>query len=230
MEAVMKEKIFLKAMIAFFFCEILSVIVLQTPFFYELFFPRYPLYFYIVGAMLVPMSLGIARLCGLTPPLIGIQPNVTVKDIKAWLRLSAFLFLLLIAVTVGVTSILGLMNPRGYFEASMSSFYPLAFILPITEEIIYRGFLFLILDRFFRRPIVIFISSLLFTLAHFWFKDFSFISFLMFFFFGTILGYVYHRTENLLVTILWHLSINAFVLFLFSHNELMNSLLRLFTF
>jgi|GEM_PF-6936551 len=81
-------------------------------------------------------------------------------------------------------------------------------ILPVLEEIFYRYILFKKFNLRLPAFISIFISSLLFSLTHLDFENFSAIAIV-----GVTLGYVYHITKKILIPILIHFGINFLNIF-----------------
>ncbi|XP_078445153.1 uncharacterized protein LOC144714306 [Wolffia australiana] len=83
----------------------------------------------------------------------------------------------------------------------------LGVVAPVSEEILYRGFLLTSLTKWFPTSISIIMSSAVFTLAHL-----SPGKSLEIFIFGTVMGLVYAQTRNLLAPILMHASWNLGVI------------------
>ena len=77
-------------------------------------------------------------------------------------------------------------------------------VAPLFEEFLFRGHLQTALARVTRRPwLAVFITSVVFALAHPWF------TWLPIFVLSMCLGYVYERTGNLWVSVLMHAACNG---------------------
>lgn len=96
--------------------------------------------------------------------------------------------------------------------SSEQPYYYLRILLigPIYEEIFYRKIILDNLKKDYSFIFAILISSALFAIGH---LDLSFFS--TAFFIGLLLGYLYHKTNNLLIPILLHILINLLNLLLF---------------
>ena len=82
-------------------------------------------------------------------------------------------------------------------------------VAPLFEEFLFRGHLQTLLARVTRRPwVAVFITSIIFALAHPWF------TWLPIFVLSLCLGYVYERTGNLWVSVLMHAAFNGFSILL----------------
>lgn len=109
-----------------------------------------------------------------------------------------------------------MMKPDLYFFENqnffVSKYYFLLktlILMPILEEIFYRGLIFNELKKHFSIIWSILISSLFFTIGH---MDIE--QFFSLFLSGIILGIIYYRSENILSPILLHFFVNVSVLFL----------------
>lgn len=72
-------------------------------------------------------------------------------------------------------------------------------IAPIAEEIIFRGFLYQILAKYFPAKFAIPLAGLIFAISH---LEFNVI--LPLWLLGTIIAYIFHKTNSLYPTILFH--------------------------
>lgn len=79
-------------------------------------------------------------------------------------------------------------------------------LIPIVEELLFRAILFGSFARSFSYKTAILLSTVIFTLTHFT------ISWPTVFVTGTLLAWIYWRTDNLAVTIVIHCTINFFSL------------------
>lgn len=76
-------------------------------------------------------------------------------------------------------------------------------IIPVVEEIIYRGIIFNQLLKRYSVGISIFVSSLLFALMHLRFAGIAYL-----FLYGLLLSFAYYRTKSILTPIVLHIFIN----------------------
>ena len=99
----------------------------------------------------------------------------------------------------------------GRMESPMDfvlSLFMLAIFPALFEETLFRGALQNLFSRWWKAPILaIIITSIIFSLIHF-----SFIGFLGRFALGFVLGWLYHRTGNLWLSIIAHMTNNAIAL------------------
>lgn len=78
------------------------------------------------------------------------------------------------------------------------------FVAPITEELIFRGYMFDVLKRSFGVYFSVLITSMLFALAHFPKPNFEAVDFLIIFIGGIILGMARHKTNSILPPTIFH--------------------------
>lgn len=98
--------------------------------------------------------------------------------------------------------VIGRMNN---FPDYLVSLVMMAILPALFEETLFRGGVQNLLSRWFRMPILaIIITSILFSLVHF-----SYIGFLSRAVLGFVLGWLYHRTGNLWLSIIMHVTNNA---------------------
>ena len=81
---------------------------------------------------------------------------------------------------------------------------------PLCEELVYRGYIFKTLNRFYGFWVSAIISSLLFGIAHIYFLGIIY-AFLC----GMVLSFVYYRYRSLLMCMVLHMCINFFTLTVF---------------
>lgn len=84
-----------------------------------------------------------------------------------------------------------------------SYFILMAFMTPVIEEVVYRGFIFNTLLKNYSFKISLIASSLIFAFAHLRFAGFVYL-----FIYGLFFGYAYYKTKSLFVPILAHTVIN----------------------
>jgi len=94
------------------------------------------------------------------------------------------------------------------FENPISSFFLIIIIAPIFEEVIFRGVILKQLLKQYSLIISLFISSILFAFIHF-----NINQGIGAFFWGMIFGFVYYKTESLIIPIILHLINNLFYFF-----------------
>ena len=85
----------------------------------------------------------------------------------------------------------------------MVYFLLMVFVVPVLEEVIFRGFIFRFLLRRYSVVTAIFVSSFLFAFMHLRFMGFAYL-----FVYGLLFAYSYSRTRSLLTPILLHVFIN----------------------
>jgi membrane protease YdiL (CAAX protease family) len=103
-----------------------------------------------------------------------------------------------------IVTIAGMKNTAEYIV----SLFVLAFLPALTEELLFRGCLQQVMVGLTRRVFVgILITSIVFSLAHT-----SFYGFLPRLFLGLVLGYLFHESENLWLSIWAHFFNNALAL------------------
>lgn len=123
------------------------------------------------------------------------------KDIAQWFGLSGWAEKLEKAYNEQVVVMLDMKGIGGY----VLSLFIMAFLPALSEEMLFRGGLQNFLTRATKMPLLsILIVSLLFSLVHF-----SVYGFLVRFFLGLVLGYIYYYTGNLWMSIVAHFFNNA---------------------
>lgn len=89
------------------------------------------------------------------------------------------------------------------------------FVIALPEEFYFRGFLQNQMMRIFSKPMAIFITALLFALAHGLVTQKSLE--LLVFFPGIVFGLLYDKTKSILAGTLYHASCNVFAEFLYQN-------------
>jgi membrane protease YdiL (CAAX protease family) len=95
----------------------------------------------------------------------------------------------------------------GTFNLAIT-FFTLAILAPIVEEVFFRGFIQEQLQKITSSKAAIFVQALIFSLAHLEFKVIIPLTII-----GAIMGYIYHKTNSIYPTIIFH-SINNSLAFL----------------
>jgi len=102
-------------------------------------------------------------------------------------------------------NVIGRMNSFGDYLVSL---FMLAILPALFEETLFRGGVQNLLSRWIKMPVLaIVITSIVFSLVHG-----SYLGFLSRFVLGFILGWMYHRTGNLWLSIIGHACNNAFAI------------------
>jgi membrane protease YdiL (CAAX protease family) len=91
--------------------------------------------------------------------------------------------------------------------SALVAFLTIALLLPITEEIIFRGYVFEALRRFLSGEITVTISALAFAAIHF-----QLLYFVPLFGFGLICGWVRLKTDSLRLPVFLHVINNGLLL------------------
>lgn len=129
--------------------------------------------------------------------------------------------MLVIGIAISYILVMAKQNPEGNVQQILKYFsIPSAFILvtiqPISEEIFFRGFLLEKIGSFFGEIIAIFVTAILFGLAHMGYGGYYPVVFPMLL--GLVLGAVVVKTKNLYSSITAHILFNftVFMLAIFS--------------
>jgi TPR repeat protein/membrane protease YdiL (CAAX protease family) len=95
----------------------------------------------------------------------------------------------------------------GKDTSTLVAYIAIALLLPVAEEIIFRGYLFDALRRFFSGEVTVIVSALAFALIHF-----QLLYFVPLFGFGLIFGWVRLKTDSLRLPVLLHVINNGLYL------------------
>ncbi len=95
-------------------------------------------------------------------------------------------------------------NPNFSFDGYYLSMSLLIFKLALFEELIFRGFLLQYLSEKYNTPLLVFISSLIFSISHILNPEISFLASLNIFLAGSFLAILYLKTQNIIFTTVFH--------------------------
>ncbi len=117
--------------------------------------------------------------------------------------------MLSIGIILGVLSSAGVFKVDGISDSiSMYQGVLLLFLLVVTEEVLYRGILYRLIERWTNTAAALIVSSLLFGLMHYSNDHFNIFSLISVVSGGVIMGLAYSLTRNLWVPIFAHFTWN----------------------
>ncbi|MBS8121909.1 CPBP family intramembrane glutamic endopeptidase [Candidatus Vampirococcus lugosii] len=111
-----------------------------------------------------------------------------------------------------VANFIGQISINNWYE-HLIMFLMIAILVPLIEEIVYRGYIQKMLTEGYGKYIGIFFSAFIFTFIHFEFSVFGNL-----FILALILAYIYNKTKSLIYTFAFHFLVNgiAFTIIFFS--------------
>lgn len=149
---------------------------------------------------------------------IGVKEELALKkpDSKAWqayiipfVVLAAFLRTSYCADPLITNLPLRLVTPGAMSIGNIIIIFSVIFIAPITEELIFRGYMYDVLKRGFGAYISIAVTSLLFALAHLPQLGCEISGFFVIFAIGILLGSARYKTGSVLPPIIFHTIYNS---------------------
>ena len=167
--------------------------------FFALFYTLSNIVFFLTESSFA-FSLALALSYSLLFFLFGEKTNTPVKIRKGALSLLFFL-----TSTIALSLLCGLVfKPDAAPTHSLATTVAAVFLMPICEELFFRGTLFSLLDKIIPTKLAAVLSSLVFALAHTGISGVltAFVS-------GMILSYIYKKEGSLSLIILCHVANNA---------------------
>ncbi len=142
-------------------------------------------------------------------------------ELKGWFSLQNVselaIGLLLSAIAISIVFFLLILTRSAYVVSWQPQFtintikYLLVFILVgISEELFYRGFIITSLRTIKSVPFVILLSSMIFSLVHFFNNEFNLLAFLNIMLIGVMLAYIFIKTKSLWLPTGYHILWNYF--------------------